>query len=211
MAIENYQLSIENYTDNSSNIAKAMTQLTLGGIFFSQRQYDDAQPCYAEAIPLINEDFPNYKLLKKRSDVLDELAVYSQNVMLQDSLLRLSKMTPEEQNAVIDKIIEELKKKEKEEKEKAEREEYLAQQSAMGNPLGNSDNEPTSNFINTDNSWYFYNTAVKKAGKTQFQKQWGSRKLEDNWRRRIKNTFSFNDEVTDSAMMALVDSMVVDE
>ena len=209
-AIENYILANEKSTRNG--VDKAINQLTLGGIYFDQRQYDEAQPCYAEAIPLVNEDYPNYKMLKKRSDVLDELAVYSQNVTLQDSLLKLSRMTPEEQKAVIAKIIEELKKKEKEEAERVAREEYLAQQDARGSQLGgNNRNEPAAYNINTDNSWYFYNTATKNAGKTQFQKQWGSRKLEDNWRRHNKTTFSFNDEEADSALLALADSMVVNE
>ena len=208
-AIENYKLAAEKSTRNG--VDKAISQLTLGGIYFDQRLYDDAQPCYAEAIPLINEDYPNYKMLKKRSDVLDELAVYSQNVTLQDSLLMLSKMTPEEQKAIIEKIIEELKKKEKEEAEAAAREEYLAQQDAKGSQLQDNGNAPSTYVMNTDNSWYFYNTATKNAGKTQFQKQWGSRKLEDNWRRRNKSTFSFNDEEADSALLALADSMVVNE
>lgn len=208
-AIENYRLAAEKSTRNG--VDKAISQLTLGGIYFNRRQYDEAQVCYAEAIPLVNEDYPNYNMLKKRSDVLDELAVYSQNVTLQDSLLRLSAMTPEEQKAVIAKIIEELKKKEKEEAENAAREDYLAQQNAKGSQLKDNKNDPASYNINTDNSWYFYNTATKNAGKTQFQKQWGSRKLEDNWRRRIKTTFSFDDEETDSAMLALADSMVVNE
>ena len=208
-AIENYRLAAKKSTRNG--VDKAISQLTLGGIYFDRRQYDEAQACYAEAIPLVNEDYPNYKLLKKRSDVLDELAVYSQNVTLQDSLLTLAQMTPEEQKAVIAKIIEELKKQEKEEAEAAAREEYLAQQGAKGNPLGESENAPSSYSINTDNSWYFYNTALKNSGKTQFQKLWGSRKLEDNWRRRIKTTFSFDDEEADSLMQAMADSVIVDE
>jgi len=208
-AIENYRLAAEKSTRNG--VDKAISQLTLGGIYFNRRQYDEAQICYAEAIPLINENYPNYKMLKKRSDVLDELAVYSQNVALQDSLLMLAKMTPEEQKAVIAQIIEELKKKEKEEAENAAREEYMAQQDAKGNPLGNNSNEPANYVINSDNSWYFYNTPIKNAGKTQFQKQWGSRKLEDNWRRRNKTTFSFNDEEADSSLLALADSMIVNE
>ena len=204
-AIENYKLAAEKSTRNG--VDKAISQLTLGGIYFDQRQYDDAQPCYAEAIPLVNEDYPNYKLLKKRSDVLDELAVYSQNVTLQDSLLKLAAMTPAEQLEVIHKIIEELKKKEKEEKENAEREAYLAQQEAKGSQIRDNANSPTSNNINTDNSWYFYNTAIKNAGKTQFQKLWGSRKLEDNWRRYNKTTFSFNNEEdVDSTLNVPTDS-----
>lgn len=208
-AIENYRLAAEKSTRNG--VDKAISQLTLGGIYFDRRQYDEAQVCYAEAIPLVNEDYPNYKTLKKRSDVLDELAVYAQNVILQDSLIRLSKMTPEEQKAVIAKIIEDLKKKEKEEAENAAREEYLAQQNAKGSQLGDSKNAPSNYTMNNDNSWYFYNTATKNAGKTQFQKSWGNRKLEDNWRRRNKSTFSFNDEEADSALLAMADSLVIDE
>ena len=208
-AIENYRLAAEKSTRNG--VDKAISQLALGGIYFDRRQYDEAQICYAEAIPLINEDYPNYKMLKKRSDVLDELAVYAQNVILQDSLIKLSKMTPEEQKAVIAKIIEDLKKKEKEEAENAAREEYLAQQSAKGSQLQDKGNNPATYNINPDNSWYFYNAATKNAGKTQFQKLWGSRKLEDNWRRRNKSTFSFNDEEADSALLALADSVVIDE
>ena len=208
-AIENYKLAAEKSTRNG--VDKAISQLTLGGIYFDQRQYDEAQPCYAEAIPLVNEDYPNYKMLKKRSDVLDELAVYSQNVTLQDSLLILAAMTPEQQKKVIEKIIKELVKKEKEEAERAAREEYLAQQDAKGSAIQDKGNNPATYTMNTDNSWYFYNTSVKNAGKTQFQKLWGSRKLEDNWRRRNKSTFSFDDEEADSALMALADSLVIDE
>ena len=208
-AIENYRLAAEKSVNNG--VEKAISQLTLGGIYFNRRQYDFAQPCYAEAIPLVNEDYPNYKLLKKRSDVLDELAVYAQNVNLQDSLLELAAMTPEEQKAVIAQIIEDLKKKEKEEKEAAEREEYLAQQNAKGSQIRDKGNSPAQYTMNTDNSWYFYNNSIKQAGKTQFQKLWGSRKLEDNWRRHNKSTFSFNDEEADSAMMALADSVMIDE
>ena len=208
-AIENYRLAAEKSVNNG--VEKAISQLTLGGIYFNRRQYDFAQPCYAEAIPLVNEDYPNYKLLKKRSDVLDELAVYAQNVNLQDSLLELAAMTPDEQKAVIAKIIEDLKKKEKEEKEAAEREEYLAQQNAKGSQIRDKGNSPAQYTMNTDNSWYFYNNSIKQAGKTQFQKLWGSRKLEDNWRRHNKSTFSFNDEEADSALQALADSVMIDE
>jgi tetratricopeptide (TPR) repeat protein len=186
-AVENYILAAEKST--RSGVDKAISQITLGGIYFTQRNYEKAQPCYSEAVPLLPETYPDYKNLKRRSDVLDELAVYSQNVNLQDSLLRLAAMTPEQRLAVINKIIDELKKKEKEEAEAAKREEYLAQQAANGSNLQNTSNTATFN-INSDNSWYFYNTATRNSGKTEFQRRWGSRKLEDNWRRRNKTTFN---------------------
>lgn len=204
-AVENYVLAAKKSTRNG--IDKAISQLTLGGIYFNQRKYDLAQPCYAEAIPAINEDYPNYKLLKKRSDVLDELAVYSQNVTLQDSLLRLAAMTPDQQKAVIKKIIDELKKKEKEDAENAAREDYLAKQNAQGNQTGKSNTKaPTSYQINNDKSWYFYNTATKNAGRTAFQQQWGNRKLEDDWRRRNKASYSTGDEESSAEDMAQNDT-----
>ncbi len=187
-AIENYELAAEKST--RSGIDKALAQLTLGGLYYNLRQYSKAQPCYSEAMPLIPETYPDYRVLKRRSDVLDELAVYSQNVELQDSLLRLSAMTPEQQLAVVNKIIDELKKKEKEEAEAAAREEFLAKN--QGNELQGT-NTQTFTMNNGDDSWYFYNTMTKNAGKTEFQRRWGNRKLEDNWRRRNKSSFDFND------------------
>ena len=209
-AIENYIKAAEKSTRNG--IDKAISQLTLGQIYFTRHQYDLAQPCYAEAVPQLSEEYPNYKQIKHRSDVLDELAVYAGNVTLQDSLLRLSNMTDEEVKAVIKKIIDELKKKEKEEKENADREKYLAEQSAKGKPIADSRNKPEEFSINNDKSWYFYNTATKNAGKTAFQQLWGNRKLEDNWRRRNKNTFSFGDEeqTSDSLNVAASDSLAGD-
>lgn len=187
-AIENYKLAAEKSTRNG--IDKAISQITLGTLYFERHEYEKSQPCFAEAVPLLPKDYPDYKTLKRRSDVLDELAVYAQNVALQDSLLRLSEMTPEQRLEVVNKIIDELKKKEKEEAEAARKEEYLANQATQGSNLQDNTNSFT---INSDNSWYFYNTATRNAGKTEFQRRWGSRKLEDNWRRRNKSQFNADD------------------
>ncbi len=204
-AIENYVLANEKSTRNG--IDKAMNQLRLGALYFDRRDYDLAQPCYSEAVPVLPKTYPGYDSLKRRSDVLDELAVYSQNVKLQDSLLRLAAMTPEQQLAVVEKIIEELKKKEKEEAEQARREEYLANQ--QGQPGSLQDNTTQQFNLNTDNSWYFYNTSVKNAGRTDFQKRWGSRKLEDDWRRRNKTTFNTDDFESADAEGVSADSTAV--
>lgn len=187
-AIDNYVLANEKSTRNG--IDKAINSITLGGLYFDRFEYDKAQPCYSEAVPQLPDDYPDYAMLKRRSDVLDELAVYSQNVTLQDSLLELAKLTPEEQRKVAERLAEELKEKERKAAEEARRQEYLAQQNAAGNQLQSN---TTTYTLNTDKSWYFYNTATKNAGKTQFQKMWGSRKLEDDWRRSNKTTFSMSD------------------
>lgn len=195
-ALANYELAVKKSKRNG--IDKAIAQLALGALHFDRHRYDLAQPSYSEALPQLPETYPDYARLKRRSDVLDELAVYAQNVALNDSLLRLSAMTPEQQRAVVDKIIADLKKKEKEEAEERAREEYLAnaEAAASANQAANNRNQanaPTQFQMNNDKSWYFYNKATAAAGRTDFQKRWGSRKLEDNWRRRNKATFDMND------------------
>lgn len=198
-AIENYRLAVEKST--RGGIDKALAQLALGGIYFTLGDYVKAQPLYSEAIPQLNDNYPDYKLLQRRSDVLDELSVYAGNVHLQDSLLTLSKMTPEEQLAACQRLVDELKKREKEAEEAAKREEYLAEQQANGSQ-NNSANAAKTYTMNTDKSWYFYNTQAKNTGKTEFQRRWGARKLEDDWRRRNKNTFSFDDFAEDDEAVA---------
>ena len=193
-AIENYVKATENSTRNG--IDKALAQLRLGSLYFDRRQYELAQPRYSEAVPQLPSDYPGLDSIRRRSNVLDELAVYSGNVTLQDSLLRLAAMAPEQQLAVVNRLIDDLKKQEKEAEEEARRAEYEAG-TAMANQnlTGGSGaaGAPSTFVMNNDKSWYFYNTAVKNAGKTEFQKRWGSRKLEDDWRRRNKSTFSFSD------------------
>lgn len=197
-AKKNYLLAVEKST--RGGIDKALVQIALGNIYFTERDYEKAQPCYSEAVPLLSENYPGYNTLKLRSDVLDELAVYSGNVHLQDSLLRLAKMTPDERKAVCQKIVDDLIKKEKEAEEAAKREEYLASQEGKGSSPMDKNTPATPAFsMITDKSWYFYNTMTKNAGKTEFQRRWGARKLEDDWRRRNKATFSLDDDVEESA------------
>ena len=190
-AIENYILAADKSERNG--IEKAISNITLGQLYFEQGRYDLAQPRFSEAVPMLPETYADYEQLKRRSDVLDELSVYAQNVVTQDSLLRLAAMSPDEQLKVINKIIDELKKKEEEEAEEAARQAHDAE--AAANEGGNSDPNAPAQFQmgSKDDSWYFYNSATVSAGKTAFQRKWGSRKLEDDWRRRNKSSFSFTD------------------
>lgn len=191
-AIASYETAVEKSTRNG--IDKAIAQLRLGGLYFDRRQYNKAQPHYSEAMPQLPRNYPGYDSLRRRSDVLDELAVYAQNVELQDSLLRLSAMTPEQRMEVVQGIIRRLIEKEKKEAEEQRLAEYEADAAARGETNNSgAANAPNSFNINTDNSWYFYNQSARQAGRTDFQRRWGSRKLEDDWRRRNKNTFSNSD------------------
>jgi len=65
--------------------------------------------------------------------------------------------------------------------------------------------------------WYFYNPTIVKSGVSDFRKKWGTRKLEDNWRRTNKTASLFNDETANANTSALPtdslkkDSAIVDD
>ena len=187
-AIDAYEQGNKKATRNG--IEKGVLLLTLGNLYWEREKFTDAQRCYGEAIGLLDKDRKDYKELSTRSKVLDELVPHSSSVELQDSLQRLSRMSEEERNKVIDKIIADLIKKEKEEKraqQAAEAEQELQRQSAIGNrnQPANNRQQPTVPTIQQpgQNIWYFYNPQAVSQGKQTFERQWGKRENLDNWQR----------------------------
>ena len=201
-AIESYSEGIEKSTQNGMD--KAICQIRLGDIYFAQKDYINAQPCFSGALAGINKEYKDYDRISRLSETLDELVVHYEAVHLQDSLQTLASMPEAERFAVIDKIIKQVIEEEKKAKEEAEKEEYLADQASMGSNLAQRNNMPVAPGMPAigggDNSFYFYNTQAVAQGKTQFQNKWGKRTLEDNWRRRNKKTtlLQMDDDMTAS-------------
>ena len=192
-AIKNYQLGIEKSTQNGMD--KAICQIKLGDIYFTQRDYVKAQPCFSGALAGIKKEYKDYPRVSKLSAVLDELVVHVEAVQLQDSLQALAKMPEAERLAIIDKKIEEVKKEEEEAKALAEKEAYLAEQEAKGTGINRPGTETNTVQMPTAGgaSFYFYNPQTVAQGKTQFQRKWGRRTLEDNWRRKKKELSTFDE------------------
>ena len=178
-AVEHYTLAIEKSTQN--NAAKVDVLLTLGDLYYSQRKYAEAQPCYADAVPLLPADAEDYARVTHLSSTLGELVVEQESALLQDSLQRLAKMPEEERMQVVEQIIADLIKAEKEAEEKA-----LIEAKAQEDEGLVSVN--TQNMIGNMGTaeWYFYNQSLLTSGRKDFKQKWGNRKLEDNWRRASK-------------------------
>lgn len=177
-----------------NGIEKGVLLLKLGGLYWESERYSDAQRCYGEAIGLLDKERKDYDELSRRSKVLDELVPYTDAVHLQDSLQALAKMGEKERNEAIDRVIEELKKKEKEEQDR------LAEQNAQnviaqnGGNAGNTGNANRQNQRpgNKSSVWYFYNQMAVNQGKAEFQKIWGKRENVDNWQRVNKTVVAFD-------------------
>ena len=185
-AIESYAEGIEKSTQHGMD--KAICQIRLGDIYFTQKDYLKAQPCYSGALAGIYKGYKDYDRVSRLSETLDELVVHYEAVHLQDSLQELARMPEDERLAVIDNIIAQLIEEEKRLEEEAKKEEFLAQQAAIGSGLNQRSNMPAMSSASGAGSFYFYNPQVVAQGKTQFENRWGKRTLEDNWRRRNKRT-----------------------
>ncbi len=178
-AIEYYLLSA--HTSKKNDNQKALSYLALADIYFAEPVYKNAQMYYDSTMSFLSNKYPNYLQLKRKSENLNELIDNINTVTLQDSLLVIANKSESERNRIIDQVIAEVIRKEQEEKEaEAQRQRDLAQLQQNSYELNRT----------TGGKWYFYNPAMLSSGLAEFKKKWGSRKLEDNWRRKNKQEIS---------------------
>lgn len=209
-AIENYRKAIKESTRNGYD--KAMAQVTLGDLYFSQRKFIPAQPCYSDALNQLKKSDKNYPRVAHRSEVLDELVVHVKTVYEQDSLQHLASLPESERLNIINKKIEEIKKEEEKKGKEENRQQQIEErkdristwaelESASLHEPAKNQNMPSTPIVqsNSDASFYFYNPQAVEQGKIAFKKQWGNRKLEDNWRRKSKTSISSMFDDTEEA------------
>ena len=172
-ALEYYKLSLTSSVANKYQ--KSMTFLALGNIYYDRKQYIKAQPYYDSCVMIIDESVRGYQALVTKSKNLNELAKNYSIVVTQDSLKGMARMTPSERNKIIDNAINVIvKQEEQEQRMRLEAEKFA------------SLNQPMSLNEQSASKWYFYNTQQVNLGKAEFIRQWGTRPLEDDWRRKNK-------------------------
>ena len=190
-AIENFNRSVELSTRHGMD--KAITLITLGDLFYGKRQYVKAQPPFSEASQILSHEHDEFRRVSRLATVLSELVMHYEVVVLQDSLQHLATLSRAEQLAVVNRIIADKIAEEQRTQQQQEREEHLARnapQEQRFTPVGG----PRGANVGR---WYFYNPELVRTGRTEFQRQWGNRRLEDNWRRSNRATAMFADTETD--------------
>ena len=193
-AIENYTLSAVNSVENNSQ--KALSFLALGKIYFEKGSYKLASANYDSTIFYMDNDFRLYEEASARHLILTDLVSNINIVEMQDSLQMLAKLPKSEQSAVIGNIIQaEL------EKERRAAEDQSLKQQMMYESGRNGGREEQFGSNTSGGQWYFYNPATLSFGMSEFRKKWGTRKLEDDWRRKdkkISTNFEIDSTSTDS-------------
>ena len=182
-ALEAYEKGAAKAT--RTGIEKGVLLLRMGDVYWALERYNDAQRCYAQAVGLLDKERPDYEQLADRSKKLDELVPHTDAIHLQDSLQELAQMPEAERLAAIDRVIEELVRKEKEEKRK-QQEAEVEKQAQKGGAQGaarNRDVQQPTVPGQGNGEWYFYNPMAVSQGKQTFQRQWGKRENTDDWQR----------------------------
>lgn len=109
----------------------------------------------------LDENTRRYRKLNRKRKKLDDIIRYEKTIVNTDSLLTLMRMSPSEQKMVIDRYIVQLQ-----DKAKAA---ALSKLQDVGNTL-------------LMGSFYFYNSRQLETGKREFQRNWASVSLADNWK-----------------------------
>ena len=187
-AIWAYKDGVEKSTRNG--LEKGVVWLHLGQLYWEKEQFVKAHECYAGALSLFDKDRDDYKDIDERTKILEELLPYATAVETQDSLQAMARMDSVARMKKIQQIIAEVKKKEKEEERKKL---DAATPGANQSAAANGANQGRTGAAGQNRAgqqggglWYFYNPTAVAAGKREFQKKWGQRTLEDNWRRKNK-------------------------
>jgi tetratricopeptide (TPR) repeat protein len=186
-AIKYLNLSLTSSIDNQRQ--KALTYLLLADIYFIQPQYAEAQAYYDSCATVLPESYPDYQAIMTKRENLTALIGNLTTIAREDSLQRIAQMNELDREKFIDKLIDKLIKAE--EKKKADEEAMLA--SISNQPLiQNNTNDPGTSAGQAGGAWYFYNQSAMSFGFAEFRKKWGDRKLEDHWRRSVKNMTNFS-------------------
>ncbi len=185
-----------------NGIDKAVLLLRLSQLYWDMENYIEAARTYKLCVGILDKEHEEFEESERRSKILTELEPHLSAVKLQDSLQTLAHMDEADRLEAIDKVIEALKKREKEEAKRA------AQNATAGQRTTNTQNnnmlpantiarnQPAMGGTQQSGNWYFYNPTAVAQGLQEFQKRWGQRKNEDNWR--ISNKTSLpNFEVPD--------------
>lgn len=170
----------------SNNKQKALSYLRLGELFYDKPLYVESKAYYDSCLTVLPKEYDRYEQIYDRTQALTRLVDNIFIVQHEDSMQRLAN-----DETYRNEIIADLVKKAIEEEEQK-----LADlENNQFNPFDN-DNQQANNGSGKG-GWYFYNNTTLSFGFSDFTKNWGNRKLEDNWRRSDKKTIAtFEDDLT---------------
>ncbi|APZ45757.1 hypothetical protein BW723_05360 [Polaribacter reichenbachii] len=174
LALDYYNKSLR--AEKGGDKQRTFTYEKLGNISFKQDLYQQAS-AYYDSVLQVSKDTLNLRIrrIKRKHKNLASLIKFENIVAKNDSIVRIASLSEDEQKQFFENYIEKLK---------------TADEEAAQIRLNQLDFGDTNNGLQSADkgNWYFYNNQSLSFGKSEFQKIWGTRKLEDNWRWLEKST-----------------------
>ncbi|CAM1338981.1 type IX secretion system periplasmic lipoprotein PorW/SprE [Tenacibaculum aestuarii] len=173
-AAEYYKKSLQ--AKHNNNYQKTYAYERLADMAFEKEDYLLAGSYYDSVMQVVSKEFDQEKRIRRiriKNKGLTTLRKYEETVKNNDSILQLVAMTPDERTSFFEGYIEKIKK------EDEEKQQRLLNLQNFGNSFGGG---ASINSSVNKGKWYFYNTQALNFGRAEFQKIWGTRPLEDNWR-----------------------------
>ena len=166
----------------NNNRQKGLSYLKLADIYFDQPSYVNAQAHYDSTIQYLPKDHPEYYEAESKNNSLQELVKNLKVIDRLDSLLALAQLNEKDREKKVKKIVADIKKRDEEQKQ--------AKLNALRRQQELSTNQGIVNNATSrgKGKWYFYNATTMSLGLNEFNRVWGDRTLEDNWRRKNKNS-----------------------
>ncbi len=169
-AMDYLQLSVQSSVSNNNQ--KGLSYLKMGELAFTSQQYKPAKFYYDSTLQFISKSYIELDAVQNRSNILNNLVQQLTIIHDEDSVITLANMTESQRKSALQKALIQIEKQKQLEKQK------LTQLNRVNTGGGNQ--------TLSGGSFYFYNPVQRANGYNDFIKDWGNRKLEDNWRRANK-------------------------
>ncbi|MBA6156244.1 tetratricopeptide repeat protein [Tenacibaculum sp. S7007] len=179
-AVKYFQKSLN--AKNNNDYQKTYAYEKLGNIAFNKENYLLAGSFYDSVLQVTSKEFDQEKRIRRirrKNKGLTTLRKHEELVKNNDSILKLVAMSPDERTSFFEDYIEKIKNEDEERKQQILNAQNFGSSFGGGASINNSANA---------GKWYFYNTRALGFGKVEFEKIWGTRPLEDNWRLSDKST-----------------------
>ncbi len=164
---------------NENNVSyKNKSFLQLGDIAFQRKDYRAAFNWYDSLQTGDTSLIARLAEIQNRRTALSKIVTSIAIIEREDSLQQIAHLSATERETFVKKVLKKLRK------EKGLKEEENV---ASAEPItfNNNNNQPIDLFGgSTKGEWYFYNSAAKSKGLSEFKSKWGNRVNTDNWRRK---------------------------
>jgi tetratricopeptide (TPR) repeat protein len=150
---------------------------TIANLYFKQEKYAKAKTFYDTTLPLMPKTDERYPEVERYSKDLTDIATHLTEMEKQDSLLMIAAMTDDEKKELVKKL-------------KAQREKEKLESEALAEKPKSTAPTTSAAFVSQQAGarpiFFAYDTRNQKKNLKDFEKKWGTRVLEDNWRRSLR-------------------------